>query len=160
MTERLASDASPSGRAQSIQSLANSVKEAMTGTMKDAVNTAHSKAVAHEARSASHSAVKAIQSTLHSLRDGSKQSNGVKKVPAILSSNSHFEDSLVAVDSATQSVERLHSRETNLLLDRSAALTKTCGSFSSDILLLNTVWHKVMSAGGERSRRSSQIRDD
>jgi hypothetical protein len=157
MTERLAGDVN---RAAAIQNLATTVKEAVSTTMKDAVSTAHSKAVAHEAKNAANSAVKGAQSTLLSLRDGTKQNAGIKKVPAIISSHSHLEDATSAVDAAVQTGERAVVRETNKFMDLEATLGKTAGMLTDDLLMLNTVWHKMMSPGtGNRSRRGSQVRN-
>lgn len=155
MTERLADAASPI-RASSIQSLANSVKEAMSLSVKDAVNSAHSKAVANEARSAAKSAVKSAQTALHSLREGGKQSAGVKKVPGILANNSHMEECTSAVDSAAMTVDRVVTRDINTLLEREAAVEAACASLGDDILLLNAVWHKLMTPPS-KSRACSQV---
>jgi hypothetical protein len=152
MTERLATDGT---RAAAIQSLASNVKEAMTSTVKDAVSSAHSKAVAYEAKGAANSAVKGMQATLLSLRDGTKQNAGIKKVPGILSNQSHLEDATHAVDAAVVTAERAVIRETNTFADLEATLGKSTGMLADDLMILNTIWHKVMSSG-TRSRRGSE----
>ncbi|CUG90345.1 Hypothetical protein, putative [Bodo saltans] len=155
MTERLATDGT---RAAAIQSLASNVKEAMASTVKDAVSSAHSKAVAYEAKGAASSAVKGMQATLLSLRDGTKQNAGIKKVPGILGNQSHLEDATFAVDAAVVTAERAVIRETNKFADLEAALGQSTGVLSDDLMILNTVWHKVMSSGGTttRSRKGSE----
>lgn len=154
MTEKLATDGI---RAAAIQSFAGNVKDAMASTMKDAVSSAHSKAVAYEAKNAANSAVKGMQAALHSLRDGTKQNAGIKKVPGVLGSHSHLEDATGAVDAAVVTAERAVIRETNTFADLEATLSKSTGLLADDLMILNTVWHKVMSSGGLRSRRGSEV---
>lgn len=155
MSEKLAKDG-VSSRGPSINAFATSVKEAVTTSVQTAMNAAHSKAVAQEARNAGQNTIKGIQGSLNHLRQGTKQSSGVRKVPVVLTSNSFTEEATENVDAAVAIAERTHRKSINLLLDRTTVIDKVRVMAADDTMILNTVWHKLMSPADARSRKSSE----
>ena len=111
------------------------------------MSSANLKGVSSEARSTSATFCKSLNGSLSALREGAKQSNGIKKVPGVFTQNSHIDEAMSQLDTNGPIAEEWRrTKATQEANERDAA--RIVKSLGETALLLNVVWQKLLTPHG------------